>query len=246
MSDKWTDRVAKLMAKAEDPATTPEEAEAFMEKAEGLILSMKLDRDLVAARAAGKKVKAEKPTVKTITFTGTYLLERMRLMHRIGAAIGTTGHFARTRVDGRYPARPNSYKIFGYESDIETVEFLYASLNLQMIRAGAHSIKVGEMPYYASQVSYLKGFYNGFSGRTHQRLVEIHKKAEDALPGAALVVLDRAQATKAFFNEETGDLKLTRTRLSGDGIGDGHGRNAANRADLNQTKVGGSRVQIGH
>ena len=50
MSDAILSKVRKLLAKAEDPACTPAEAEAFTAKAAELIAKYGVDRALLAAR----------------------------------------------------------------------------------------------------------------------------------------------------------------------------------------------------
>jgi hypothetical protein len=242
--DKWADIVAKLLAKAEDPATTPEEAEAFSAKAEKIIISHMISDALIAEKRGGLEAKDEIVT-KRVTLDGSYVADRLSLLFRIAKPLGMEGYRTNSKYSNGGRRKIDTMVLTGFESTLKTVEFLFASLNLQMVRAAAQADR--HRPYHISKVSFLKGFHDGFSRSVNLRLKAIYKKTvQDSEPGTGLVLADRAsRVTAAFENSFSGKLR-PRQQSARNEYAQGLGWNAGENADLNQTRVGGSRVQIGH
>jgi hypothetical protein len=196
MADKMLDKLAKILKQAEN-ATTPEEVEAFMAKAQHLASVTAIDL-AVARQHTAKREQREQPVHKVITIGEK---------RKQGNA-----HF----IDlFRYIAQNNDVKIdiarnntwvgaFGMPSDIEVVEVLYASLLFQMVEAANAWIKTGEYKKqkvwrtvtkrdrwggtwrteeYAPMTAQTarKNFYVGFTNRVFYRLVEARKQAMQSL-----------------------------------------------------------------
>jgi hypothetical protein len=235
----YLNRVQALMSKADDPAVTEEEAQAFRDKAEELLIQYGIDRAILASHK--REGAPEEIISKRFDFSkDTYPLDRIYLLFRIAIAMNCNGYTGRTRSGSR--ALRTQFTLFGYESDVERVEFLFAALTLHMFSEGAKA----EVPYYMAKVTFLKSFYDAYSNEVHRRLKALSTRlTEKAEPGAAVAVIERGDAVKAFMN---GTLKKPNQKgapRSTHYAGEEAGRAAGKRADLNQTRVGGSRVQIG-
>ena len=241
--NKWADIVAKLLAKAEDPATTPEEAEAFTAKAEKIIIDHMISDALLAEKRGGLAAKDEIVT-KRITLDGSYVADRLSLLYRIAKPLGAEGYRTNSVHSRNGRRKIDTLVLTGFESTLKTVEFLFASLNLQMVRAAASADL--HRPYHISKVTFLKGFHDGFSRSVNLRLKKIHEKSvQDHEPGTGFILADRATRVQAAFENSFEGKLRPRSQSERNQYAQGLGWNAGERADLNQTKVGGNRVQIG-
>jgi hypothetical protein len=122
MSSVVLDKVRKLLAKAEDPACTAEEAAAFTDKAAELIAKYGVDRALLAARdpasdSVGDRIVAVAPP---------YALDKVGLLVAVASALRCRS--VRRTGEGH---RGFSVHLFGYGSDLERVELLFTSLLVQ-------------------------------------------------------------------------------------------------------------------
>lgn len=226
-------KIRALLAKAEDPATTPEEAEAYFGKAAELMAKYGIER----AMLADADPNLDRPGDRMIVIEGTYANDRIFLLGYITDALnchGITKHKSRGRTE---------VHLFGYESDLDRVELLFTSLLLQMF----NGVRQARPPYGEKLITYRKSWIAGFILRIDERLREIEARARQEAPAAAsgrsaeLVVADRktvvrAQFKAAYPNARSGGGAKRR------GSGGDDGRNAANRADLGQTRVGSRRA----
>lgn len=136
MSEKYLELIGKLMRQAEG-TDNDNEAAVFMDRAQRLATANGID--LAVARAhVGKHEKRETPIIKNIV-VGTRgkrgLASFVRLFLQIAEANDVQCNIAHN----------STYVIaFGYESDIEVCEALYASLVIQMVRASNAYLKTGE------------------------------------------------------------------------------------------------------
>lgn len=181
MSDRMLDRLAKILNQAEK-ASTPEEADAFMERAQALATTHSIDL-AIAQRHTAKKEKREQPTHKTITIGQPRKNNNARLVSLFLAVADNN--------DVKVNIAMNSTWViaYGMPSDIEVVEVLYASLLYQMTEAANTWLKTGE--YKKEQVwsdrtwSYRPmhgstaraNFYDAFTRRISSRLWEARRAA---------------------------------------------------------------------
>lgn len=233
----YLNRVQALMSKADDPATTPAEKQAFRDKAEELLVQYGIDRAILESHK--REGAPEEIISKHFDFSKeTYSLDRIYLLFRIAIAMNCNGLTTKTRSGSR--VMRTGFTLYGYESDVERVEFLFAALTLHMFSEGAKA----SVPYWMSKVTFLKSFYDAYSREVHRRLTALSTRlTEAAEPGAALVVVERADAVKNFMHGNAKNYKKGVAR-STSYIGREAGRDAGRRADLAQTRIGGQRAQI--
>uniref|UniRef100_A0AAU3I6C9 DUF2786 domain-containing protein n=1 Tax=Streptomyces sp. NBC_01393 TaxID=2903851 RepID=A0AAU3I6C9_9ACTN len=196
MSDKMLDKLAKILNKAEN-ASTPEEAAAYMKKAQTLATLTSLDLAVARQRTAKNELR-EQPTHKSITIGQPRKQNNARLVNLFLAI--AYANDVRTNI-----AMNSTYVIaFGMPSDIEVVETLYASLLYQMVESANAWLKTGE--YKKEKVRGKKkvwdsywhqwdhetvwkpmdgrtaraNFYDAFTGRISARLLEARQEALEA------------------------------------------------------------------
>lgn len=131
----YLEKVGKLLRQAER-AGTPEEAEAFFAKAQELATVNAID--LAVARAhVGKHEKREEPIIENITI-GPRGKRGLASLVKLFLAIAEVND-VQCNI-----AHNSTYVIaFGFKSDIELCETLYASLVIQMVRASDAYLKTG-------------------------------------------------------------------------------------------------------
>ena len=232
MSEKILDRVRALLAKAEDPAATPAEAEAFSAKAEELIAKYAVDIALLEART-----DKGKPSKRTIKVPNPYAKPKVVLLNGIALA-----HSCKAL----WHSSQGYVTVVGYESDLEVVEMLFASLLLQATNASLKTY----VPEWESTRSFRTSFWYGFASRASTRMEEMQKRAEReaaeaSSPGTALVLRDRKDDVEQAFREYFPNTRRASGGRVGSGSGFGAGRTAADRADLGGQRLSGSRRAIG-
>ncbi|MGW2539662.1 DUF2786 domain-containing protein [Kitasatospora sp. NPDC001574] len=231
-------KVRALLAKAEDSAASPEEAQAYFAKAAALMSKYGIERALLAE----DKPETDKPTTRVITESGSYLLDRVNLLTSINEALG--GQSVRWRLwdweTGKYVQR---VELHGYESVLERVEMLYTSLTLQALNGMQH----GSPARGESTTSYRKSWLAGFRSAVYWRLADSERQAVEeadlSLAGGArsaeLVIASREETVRARFKAAHPKVRAApKRRLTGSGWGAGSA--AGKRADL-----GGARLAAG-
>lgn len=234
-------RVRKLLAQAEDPSVTEAEAESFNTKAAELIARYGIDQAMLAA----EQKTADAIEQLTITIDNPYSHDKARLLGYIAFPL-------RCRAI-QYTSGKSVRKVIvvGYRSDLERVQLLYTSLLLQAtsqltrIRPGD-----GASRYRESTAAYRRTWFAGFAHAVYARLHTAERQA--AHDGAAststgqttaLVLRDRARDVADAYERMFPHAKSTRTRrLSGSGYDDGH--HAGQRANLNNTGIGGTHTAL--
>lgn len=133
---KMLDKVSKLLAKAEN-AGTPEEAEAFMAKAQEMAAQNGLDL-AVARMHQAKKERVEDPEERRIQVS-PYTRKQNR-KHFMELAM----HIADVN-DVRYLVGGGDYVLHavGFPSDLDVVEAMYTHLSLQMVTQCDAALKAG-------------------------------------------------------------------------------------------------------
>ncbi|WP_432836188.1 DUF2786 domain-containing protein [Dactylosporangium sp. CA-092794] len=231
------DKVRKLLAKAEDPACTPEEAEALTAKAAAIIAKYGIDQALLDARQ-------ERPAVvgnRLVELSAPYLREKAYLLHVVAAALRCRSiRLERRTAEGLRV----SVHLFGVESDVAGVELLFASLLVQAARGVLREpVPPGEQP-----AAWRRSWLVGFGSAVAQRFAAAARTDEPAQPGTALVLADRERAVDLAVAEHYPNIRTgRRRRLSGGGFEAGSA--AGQRADLGGARVDGARraeVTSGH
>jgi hypothetical protein len=232
MRAKTKGRIMALLAKAEDPAVTEAEAEAYNKKAYELIAKYGVDQAKLRAEM-GAKAAHDELTTKAIKLSGTYLKDQILMLNGISKALGT--HLIQKGKD--------AVILFGYQSDIERVEMLFSSLWLQ----GSAKVAKTPAPFGETRVRFVKSFMSAFTHTVYQRLLEAEKRAQGTGTGYDLVVQDKGQMVQPFVQRWLRDqgLRSGRTSVKRSNSGKNSGEAAGRTADIGQTRVDGGRLQIG-
>lgn len=258
IQERYLDKVAKLLAKAE--STTPEEAEALTEKATALMLEHSIEMAMVEARRKGVGAP-EKIIERRIDVGGIYWQAHRDLGTKIGQAFGFK------LIWSNWSSKPKMKGTFtwvGYESDIEKAEILYTSLLIQCataLRPFAKDWKdkwghLGSMEGFKARRSFIFGFAEAIGMRLRKQHSEAvanavnandlaTDKANEGTPGVALVLVARDERLKDYYDEKYGNLRAGRaSRLEGGVAGRGAGIQAGHNANLGATAVNGSRKAL--
>lgn len=237
-------KILGLLAKAEDPAATPAEAETYSRKAEELMVKWGIDDALLAARKG--EARPEKIVERTIKVHHRYYQADVMLWDSIARGVGTV------RVLKRDAYNHTSYVyLIGYESDLDRVQMLHTSLWLQAntaLKVWWKSYKQtweGQTRTKSSEVfKDRREFLLGFGQRVRSRLREMYAKAESSgEPGTALALIDRGKQVDGHLHEKYPNTKASRgLGASGSYAGRAAGSEAGSRADLGNRGVGTGRA----
>lgn len=220
-------RIRALLAQAEDPAATPAEAEAFSAKAHEMMVRYSIDHAMIEATKPGTR---ETPIVRSFPAEQGYGKPKMFLLAGIAKAFATN-------VVRRQKGDVITVEIIGFESDLDFIDTLYTSLLLQGTSALAKQPR--------SDRSFRTSFWYGFANRTAARAEDTFKRVEreavETEAGTALVLANRADDVSSAAAEHYAGRRMR--AYSGGKVTSRAGRDAgveaANRADLGRTRVGG-------
>jgi hypothetical protein len=245
--DDLLDKVRKLLAKAEDPAATPAEAEAYTAKAAELVAGYGIDAALLAERHPG----TDRITSRLIVLDPPYALDKAGLLSGVATTLRCRT-VQRTRYD-EAGAKQISMHLFGFESDLVRAETLYTSLLLQATQALQRTKAPPWESLAAYRRSWLAGFASAVVGRLREAEARAERKADGTVPRAAedpggrrvsLVLADRSREVARAVEEEYPHLRRGgRRQLSGSGGRSGY--RAGQQADLGNARFAGRRRQLG-
>jgi hypothetical protein len=208
-------RVRKLLAKAEDPACTPAEAEAFTAKATQLIAKYGVDQALLAAADPATDPVGD----RIVGLDPPYALDKAGLLAAV--AVPMRCRVVRRTRDGV------KIHLFGHAADLERVELLFTSLLVQ----AAHGLAAVPVPLHEHPAAYRRSWLAGFAEAIGSRLWEAEKSAVAAAPGAELVLVRRSDLVDQRMADAYPKLRTaSRRRLAGGGLA--HGYRAGQAADL--------------
>jgi hypothetical protein len=221
------DKVRKLLAKAEDPACSPAEAEALTAKATELIAKYGVDQALLATRDP-----ARDPVVdRLIDVAAPYATDKAGLL--VGVAIPLRCRTVRLSRAGSIAVH-----LFGFDSDVTRAELLYTSLLVQ----AAHGLAVATVPGGQHPAAFRRSWLAGFAAAVSTRLRAAESAASSAVPSMDLVLADRSGTVERRRDEAYPTARLARPRrLSGDG--GAHGYAAGTTADLGADSPVGTRAR---
>jgi hypothetical protein len=238
MTEQILAKVRKILAKAEDPAATPEEAETYTAKAAALVAEYGIDRALLAQADPDSDIVGD----RVVVLDPPYALDKASLLSVVAVRLRCKSVQRRRYVDG---SKQISLHMFGYESDLLRSELLYTSLLMQATSALTRSA----VPRGESAAAFRRSWLAGFTAAIGRRLVDAEQRAQrqaehrqeqaerGTVPSLALVLADRSVVVEEAVQKEYPRLgRAQDRRLSGSG--GMAGWQAGQRADLG----GGSRI----
>lgn len=231
MSDVILDKVRKLLAKAEDPACTQAEAEAFTDKASELIAKYGVDRALLAVADPSSDPVGD----RVVDIPAPYALDKCALLSGVAAALRCQSV---RRQDRPGAGKTFSMHLFGHASDLERVEMLFTSLLIQ----ASYALAAQQTPGWESVAAYRRSWLAGF---THAVVIRLRAAEERAARAAetgvtetsvALVLADRGVGVQRRVSETYPRLRFAGPRkLAGSGMTEGYA--VGQRVDLGGTSL---------
>lgn len=194
--DKYLSKIAKLLRQAES-TTNEAEAEAFMQAAQRLATATAISLEVARQHQADTE-RRQTPIQKQIVIGKS---GKHGLKHYVSLFLAIAGQNDVTCNI----AHNSTYVIaFGFPSDIEVVETLYASLVVQMVQASDKYLRSGKYkaelvwrPVYANVPDY-------WGSGTHREVVDYAMRPVDGR-------VARASFQRAFANKI--DVRLRAARL---------------------------------
>lgn len=268
-----TEKVRKLLAKAEDPGCTTEEAEAFSAKAQSLISRFSIDLSVL-----GEGKRADELVEGRIFISDPYASAKGTLCNAIvlnndcRAVWGTTfvkGEDGKTVFNKNGTAVKRRYlSVVGYATDVEWVTTLYASVEHQLTAAVARDRKAApaSVNLRSWTTSYIDGYTNAISRRLResrqqvvaetQAKVNAERRAlaeaqgEEVTPESTSVALVLVAKTEKVKDEYRRRYPHTATRTTyrrggSSYAGRSAGQAAGAKASLARGSVGGSGRALG-
>lgn len=259
VEEKYADKIAKLLRKAE--TTTPEEAEALVAKAQELMTTYAISEAMIA-KATGNS-KPEEIIRKVISYTGIYRSALFDIGNAIGVANG-----CRTMISNVTWSKPHRTDLIliGFQSDVDRAVMLDASVQIQAASAFHRWVKesaelfrfMSNMDKYKEKRDFFMGFASGLSGKlaaANRAARETAAKDEAARAGVdnkaatesvALVLRSRKDQVNDWMDQQYGKTlrSVSRRYSGGSGAGRGEGRIAGRNADTGGSRLG-NRKSIG-
>ena len=219
--DDLADKVRKLLAKAEDPATTPEEAEAFTAKAQQMMTKYAIDLAMVADPATADRLLERDWVVE-----GPYATHKVSIINAVARANDCRVLYA------ELPRGRKRIYVVGFAGDVDWVETLTRSLEVQLAAALAAAVRA--KPAGVHGRTYSVAFVQGFAVEISNRL---HRARQ-----AAVAKAERVEEEFAVRHPSTRTVHRQIRLLSWSGYGPG--RAAGRRASLARGSVEGSRRRL--
>ncbi|MER7485659.1 DUF2786 domain-containing protein [Streptomyces sp. NPDC126497] len=223
MSPELLTKVKALLRKAEDPGATEEESRAFLDKAMELMAKYGIERAMLDDIG-----EPARPIDRMIDVHPPYAKEVRRLLVRIAQEMRCQSVLIDTKDNRR------RLHVFGYESDIQASEVLFASLRLQMF-AGADQADRRHRPVGEDARAYKRSWMLGFIREVTARIGAAQRAASEAADqepvaggddgggrSVELVLADRSAVVEARLNERYPKLGKARpTKFKGTGYWQG-------------------------
>ncbi|RLV09837.1 hypothetical protein CTZ27_00785 [Streptomyces griseocarneus] len=218
-------KVKALLRKAEDPAASSPEAEAYLRKATELMAKYGIEQAMLRS----DEPTSEQPVDQVVEVTAPWMRECKRLLGLIALEM---------RCQAVYPGgKSNRHRVhlFGFAADLQAVSVLYASLRLQMLQGADRAGEVYR-PEGEESRAYKRSWILGFIRAVTQRIGEAQRQAREETEqerqdgdagttqgrSVALVLADRSAAVTATVSSRYPKLgKTRRTTFKGSGYWQG-------------------------
>ena len=229
-TSRLLDRVHKLLAKAEDESVTPPEAQALTAKAAELMAKYGIDRALLAA----DRPETDRPANRILDIDNPWARVKAHLLCGLGSALRCQCILLATPQPG------TRIHVFGYASDLERTDVLYASVLIQMW----HGLAGAQVPAWCRSArawrrSWLLGFATAVISRVRaaEHAAACRATGPEAAAGSrtALVLADRSHVVRAEAERAYPLTRTARVTYSGSGYRDGYAE--GQRADIGTGRV---------
>jgi hypothetical protein len=221
-------KIRKLLAKAENDATTAEEAELYTAKAAQLVADYGIDQALLNAEAPGRD--GDGVSDRLVTVEAPYAADKADLLATVACRL----RCRTVRVTERTAAgREFAVHLFGHEPDLVRTDLLFTSLLLQ---ASTWMMRT-PVPPLEHKAAFRRSWLAGFRMSIARRLEDAERVAEQSASSSAvgtdgtgksaarstsLVLADRVAAVEQALRDVypyTG--RASRRSLSGGGMRQG-------------------------
>ncbi len=218
-----TDRIRKLLAKANDASCTQEEAASFMAAVTRMLIENNLDL---------QSVYTSNPTGETLTYDeeSIFTTGRWLLSHSLAASICKEFCFVESylSIDHSHKRDVKSLVFFGTKENIASATFMFAGL-----LAAFDNLFLSYRRYTCCAVqeknNFIRGVASGFKDKMHaeqSHTVEDRDKSVGITQGStALAVIDIKKNTKAAYNSKHSELRTYNSNFAR-GSGNMNTRNA--------------------
>ncbi len=166
MTDTMLEKVRKLLAKAEDPGCTPEEAAALNDKAAALIAKYGMDAAMLAAADPERDPVGD----RVIGLYAPYALDKSGLLATVASALRCRTVRRKVWVGSGYAYNMH---LFGFASDLERTELLYTSLLVQ----ASYGLAAARVPEWESPAAFRRSWLVGFTRAVGARLTMAERMA---------------------------------------------------------------------
>lgn len=207
------DKIAKLLTKAEG-TTNPHEAEAFMAKAEAMMLENGIERAMLENRHPGQRREDIIQTRVHLKNGHGYAKAQLAIFHAVAPSFSV-----RSLQSGMYDGSWMAFLI-GHKSDVEQAKTLASSLMEQARKQALHWWKTEGKHAYAGVTdltdndAYLarREFIYAFASGVRNRLQETRSRlVEEATTGTELVLVERGKLVDNWIDE---NMKVGKARSS--------------------------------
>lgn len=228
-------KIRKLLAKAENEATTPAEAELYTAKAASLIADYGIDQALLAADLPHSDLVGD----RIVRLDAPYARDKAELLCDVAVRLRCR---AVRMTDRRTGATEISVHLFGHDSDLARADLLFTSLLMQ----ASTWLSRTPVPQWDHKAAFRRSWLAGFRMAISRRLDEAERVAESVAARRTasggrtlgLVLADRSREVSQALHQTYPRLRSARGRqLSGSGMAGGYA--AGQRADLGGARVTG-------
>jgi hypothetical protein len=233
-SDTWLRKVQALLAKAES-TEFPAEAETLLAKAQELMARHAIDEAMLQQAGAARR---DEIVSETVIVDPPYASARSALLGAVARANDCRLVMARSGRGAQHCV------LVGHRSDVDGSITLFAALSVHATR----SMLAEPVPPYDTPRRFRHAFVLAYASRIAERLQAATRaaraEAERTIGTSVSVVLaDRSHAVDDAFAELFPHTRPAR-RMSSSMAGHRSGRAAADRADVGQTAVRGTRGDL--
>jgi hypothetical protein len=250
--DDLVRKIAGLLATAESFAEqgNDDAAQSYVQKAHTLQQKYSIDQAMIAERTGNK---VEKIISKKIQMPGKWGKQKVQLTHVIAGNTQCTGYFSTGQPRITNELDPNFgktdwdapkvyfYNVFGFESDVEHVEFLINSLTHQMDAALKTAIyeKNSWEHGRSFNASFMQGYINSIGSRLREaaRQAQTEVSRNDSTNSVALVLVSKTKQVEQEMRAQIGNLRKSAGSAATSRSGYSAGREAGSRATIARGSV---------